>query len=91
MIAMDVLPQILFVDDGVYCLLMKQELESADPTSIKERLKTLSDLVGLHAFSDSLAQRKLGQEDFDADLNVKIQSLEETARMVSQGNAVLSF
>lgn len=91
MIAMDMLPRILFMDDGVYCLIQNQKPEAAGFTSLDERLKTLADLIGLHAFSDSLAQRKLGQDDLNRNYNVKIKSRDDTARLISQSETVMTF
>ena len=91
MIAMDVLPQILFIDDGVYCLVRNQKPEAAGLVSFGERLKTLADLVGLYAVSDSLSQRKLKSSDLDENYNVKTISFAETAKMISQNETVITF
>ena len=91
MIAMDVLPQILFVDDGVYWLVKKQVPESAGNSSIMERLKTISDLVGVHVLSDSLAERKLRQKDLNKDYNAKNLSLDEASKLLSQNTTVITF
>jgi len=91
MIAMDVLPQILFVDDGVYWLARKQVLESAGGSSFTERLKTISDLVGVHVLFDSLAERKLKQEDLDENFAVKGLSLDEASKLLAQNNTVITF
>ena len=91
MIAMDLLPQILFIDDGVYCLVRNQKPEAAGLTSSGERLKTLADLVGLYAVSDSMVQRKLKQIDLDENYNVKTLTLDEAAKLISQNEAVITF
>jgi len=91
MIAMDVLPQILFVDDGVYCLVRNQKPEAAGFISFGERLKTLADLVGLNVLSDSMVQRKLKQSDLEENYNLKTLSLEETAKLISQNEAIITF
>lgn len=91
LIAMDVLPKILFVDDGVYCLLQNQTPEAAGLASFGERLKTLADLVGLYAVSDSMRQRKLKLSDFDENYNVKTLSVDEVARLVSQNETAITF
>jgi sulfur relay (sulfurtransferase) DsrF/TusC family protein len=90
MVAMDVLPQLLFVDDGVYWL-VKKKLDQLENPSVKERLQTISDLVGLQVLSDSLAQRKLKPNDTDEGLNAKILSLDEAAELVLQTDAVIAF
>jgi sulfur relay (sulfurtransferase) DsrF/TusC family protein len=91
MIAMDVLPQVLFVDDGVYCLLKSQKPEASGFVSFTERLKTLADLVGLNALSDSLFQRKLKSNDLEENFNVKTLSITEVAELISQNEAVITF
>ena len=91
MIAMDLMPQILFIDDGVYCLLKNQKPEAAGLTSFGERLKTIADLVGLYAASDSITERKLKHSDLDENYNVKTLSLDETAELISQDEAAITF
>jgi len=91
MIAMDVLPQILFVDDGVYWLVKKQVRESAGNSSFTERLKTISDLVGVHILFDSLAERKLKQEDLDENYNARNLSLDESSKLLAQNSTVITF
>jgi tRNA 2-thiouridine synthesizing protein C len=90
MIAMDVLPQLLFIDDGVYCLLKNQKPEGAGLNSFAERLKTLADLVGLHAVSDSMVKRNLRNSDFEA-YNVKTISLDEGAELIAENDVVITF
>ena len=91
MIAMDVLPQILFIDDGVYCLVRNQKPEAAGLTSFGERLKTLADLVGLHAVSDSMVKRNLRNTDFDETYNVKTISLNEAAELIAENEVAITF
>jgi sulfur relay (sulfurtransferase) DsrF/TusC family protein len=91
MIAMDVLPQILFADDGVFWLVKKQLPESKSRESVSERLKTISDLAGLHVLSDSLDQRKLTENDLGESYNTKKLSLDEAAELVAQNDAVITF
>ena len=91
MIAMDMLPQILFVDDGVYCILKNQKPEASGFASFTERLKTLADLVGLNALSDSLFQRKLKPNDLEENFNVRTLSITEAAELISQNEAVITF
>lgn len=91
MIAMDVLPQILFVDDGVYCLLGNQKPEAEELTSIGERVRTLVDLVGIHTVSDSMVKRKLKPDDLDPNYNVRILSLGEVAKLISENDASITF
>jgi len=91
MIAMDVLPQILFVEDGVYCLVKNQKAEAVGIASFTERLRTLADLVGLHAFSDSLFQRKLELNDLEENFKVKILAVGEATELIAQNETVITF
>jgi len=91
MIAMDVLPQILFIDDGVYCLVKNQKPEAAGLASFWERLKTLADLVGLYAASDSMVKRNLRSNDFDEAYNVKKISLDEAAELIAENEVIITF
>jgi len=91
MIAMDVLPQILFVEDGVYCLVKNQRAEAVGLASFTERLRTLADLVGLHALSDSLFQRKLKSSDLDDYFKVKTLSIDEATELIAQNETVITF
>mgnify|MGYP006267963305 CR=1 FL=1 len=91
MIAMDILPQLLFIDDGVYCLLKNQRPEAAGLNSHYERLKTLADLVGLYAVRESMAKRDLKIIDLDESFNVKLLSMDETAKLLMENETVIAF
>ncbi|MDH5389941.1 MAG: DsrE family protein [Candidatus Bathyarchaeota archaeon] len=91
MIAMDVLPQLLLIDDGVYCLLKNQRPEAAGLNSHYERLKALADLVGLYAVRDSVVKRNLKIVDLDESLNVKLLSIDEATKLIIENEAVIAF
>lgn len=91
MIAMDVLPQLLLIDDGVYCLLKNQRPEVAGLNSHFERLKTLADLVGLYAVRDSVVKQNLKIIDLDESLNVKLLSIDEATKLVTENETVIAF
>jgi len=91
MIAMDVLPQLLFIDDGLYCLLKNQTPEAAGLDSFAERLKTLADLVGLCAVSGSMVKRNIRPSDFDQVFNVKTVSFDEAAELIAENEVVITF
>jgi len=91
MIAMDVLPQLLFVDDGVYCLLKGQKPEAAGLSAYHEHLRAISDLVGLHALSASMVKRGIRTEDFGENYKVKLLSIKEAAELMMENEAVLTF
>ena len=91
MIAMDVLPQLLFIDDGVYCLLKNQRPEAAGLNSHYERLKTLADLVGLYAVRDSMTKRDLKIIDLDESFNTKLLSMDKAAKLIMENETVIAF
>ncbi|MDH4221122.1 MAG: DsrE family protein [Candidatus Bathyarchaeota archaeon] len=91
MVAMDVLPKLLFIDDGVYCLLKNQRPEAAGLDSHYERLKTLADLVGLYALRDSVVKRNLKIIDLDESFNVKLLSKDEAVKLIVENEAVMAF
>jgi len=90
-IAMDVLPQVLFIDDGVYCLLKEQNPEQAGLRSFSERLKTLADLIGLYVAEHSLHRRNLKKTDLDESYNLKTVSMEEVTSMFLENETVITF
>jgi len=91
LIAMDVLPQILFIDDGVYCLVREHKPETAGLNSFSERLKTLADLVELYVEESSLQKRNLGQADLDVNYNLKMISKEEVTGLFLENETVITF
>ena len=91
MVAMDVLPQLLFIDDGVYCLLKNQRPKASGLNSYYERLKTLADLVGLYAVKNSMTKRYLKTIDLDESFNVKLLSMDETAKLIMENETVIAF
>ena len=91
MIAMDVLPQILFLDDGVRCFVKSQMPETPGHTSFSDRLKAISDLIGIHVLSDSLKQRRLEKDQLEGGYNVKTLTLNQVADMFAQCESVIPF
>jgi tRNA 2-thiouridine synthesizing protein C len=91
MIAMDVLPQMLFINDGVYCLLKGQNPEQAGLHSFGERLRTLADLIGLYVAEHSLVRRKLKKTDLGEDYNLKTVSMEEVTNLFLENETVITF
>lgn len=91
LIAMDILPQLVFIDDGVYCLVKNQKPEDAGLNSFSDRLKTLADLIGLYVTENSLAKRKLKIEDLDETYRAKAVSLNEVAKLVAENEVAIAF
>ena len=90
MIAMDVLPHLLFIDDGIYCLIRNQKPETAGLDSYRERLNTLADLVGLHVVSESMVERELKLADF-VHSQVRIVTLDEAAKLLIESETAITF
>lgn len=91
MIAMDVLPTIMFIDDGVYCLVKNQSPEAAGLVSFAERLKTLADLIGIGAVSYSMVKRNLRKSDIEPAYKVKTMSTQEASELIHDSEAVITF
>jgi len=91
LIAMDILPQLIFIDDGVYCLVKNQKTEAAGLNSFYDRLKTLADLVGLYVTKDSLGKRNLEIEDLDKTYNAKAISLTKAAKLIAENEVTIAF
>lgn len=91
LIAMDILPQLVFVDDGVYCLVKNHKPEVAGLNSFYDRLKTLSDLIGLYVAENSFAKRNLNIEDIDKSYHAKVISLTEVAELVAENEVAIAF
>jgi sulfur relay (sulfurtransferase) DsrF/TusC family protein len=91
LIAMDVLPQLLFMNDGIYCLLKNQMLEIAGATSLKDRLQTIADLLGINEMSDSMAKQNIRINDFEESYNAKLVSLDETIEIMFESDTVITF
>jgi len=91
LIAMDMIPQLVFIDDGIYCLVKNQKPESAGLDSFYDRLKTLADLVGLVVAKDALAKRGLKIEDLDETFQTKVVSMNEFAKLVAENEVAIAF
>ena len=91
MVAMNVIPRIIFIDDGVFCLLKDQKPEAAGSSSFLERLKTVADLIGVHAVSDSMVKRNLKGSDLDSAFNAETMSLNEAAERIAEAEATITF
>ena len=91
LIAMDILPQLVFIDDGVYFLVKNHKPEVAGLNPFYERLKTLADLVGLFVAENSLKERDLGIKDLDETYSSKVVSLSEVAKLVTNNEIAIAF
>jgi len=91
LIAMDILPKLVFIDDGVYCLVKNHKPEAAGLNSFYDRLETLADLIGLYVTKNSLTKRNLKIEDLDKAYHAKALSLTEIAKLVAENEIAIAF
>lgn len=91
LVAMDILPKLVFVDDGIYCLVKSHKPEAAGLNPLYDRLKTLADLVGLHVATESLAKRDMNADDLDEKYNVTVILQGEVAELVAENEVVIAF
>jgi hypothetical protein len=87
MIGMDIMPNILFCCDGVYCLITRGKERS----QYNEYLRSVADLAGVHVLSDSLKERGLNLSDLEKTLAPHIISLEEASQIVSKSVIVFAL
>jgi len=88
MIGMDMMPNVLFCCDGVYCLLIGEKGRSEE---YADHLRAVADLAGIHVLSNSMKERRLTLSDLDKTLASKIISLEEASQLISKSNMVFAF
>jgi tRNA 2-thiouridine synthesizing protein C len=91
LIAMDILPQLVFVDDGVYCLIKNQKPEDAGLVSFYDRLKALADLIGLYVEKDSLTKRNLTIKDLEELYQAKSLSMTEITQLFAENGTIIAF
>jgi len=82
MIGMDVMPNVIFCCEGVYCLLKGGEKEYDD------HLRAVADLVGVCVLSDSLEEKGLNLGDLKEPLRVQIIPMKEASQTISKSNIV---
>jgi sulfur relay (sulfurtransferase) DsrF/TusC family protein len=87
MLGMDEPPAMVFLDDGVECLLR----EAFDDPINPEYLRAAADLAGVHALSESLEERGIPAEVLDPDLGVEILDIDGLAEMAREYRSVVAF
>jgi len=85
MIGMDMMPNIIFCCDGVYCLLKGGKKDYDD------HLRALADLLGVHVLSDSLEEKGLNLGDLEETLGVQTISMKEASQTISKSNIVFAL
>lgn len=87
MLGMDEPPAIVFLDDGVECLLNG----AFDDPIINDYLRAVADLAGVHALSESLDERRIPAEELDPALGVELLNMGGLAEMTEEHRSVVAF
>jgi len=87
MLGMDEPPNIVFLDEGVRCLLR----QALTDQTLKEYLRTAADLAGVQVLSESMDERGIEAEDLDPSLSCTRIGLDGLAEMISKCTTVVAF
>ncbi|UCH57572.1 MAG: DsrE family protein [Candidatus Bathyarchaeota archaeon] len=87
MLGMDEPPGMVFLDNGVECLLSRA---FNDPVTL-EYLRVAADLAGVHALSESLGERGITTEELDPVLRVELLDVDDLAEMTKEYRSVVAF
>jgi len=80
-------PKVVFVDDGVRCLLPGA---ISDP-ALNDYLQAVADLGGIQMLSDSIEAAGYSADDLEEGLGAEIVSIEEMAAMMGECGSVVAF
>jgi sulfur relay protein TusC/DsrF len=84
--------ELLFVDDGVFCLLKGQAPKGIGYPGIDKPLRMLKELdVKYYVDSESLEERGLKEDDIDPRYGTEMTSSDEMGQIVMQNKVVLCF
>lgn len=84
--------ELLFVDDGVFCLMRGQAPKGIGYPAIDKSLRMLKELdVKYYADSESLVERGLKEDDIDPRYRIEITSSDEVAHIMAEKKVVLCF
>jgi len=86
MLGMGNIPFIVFVEEGVRCL-----LRGAFKQTGREYLKTASDLAGISVLSESFEDIGIKIDDIDPELKAKIIGIDRLTSMVIESKATIAF
>lgn len=87
MLGMDEPPAMVFLDDGVECLLSGA---FDDPVPL-EYLRVAADLAGVHALSESLGELGVTPQELDPALKVELLDMDGLAEMTKEYRSVVAF
>lgn len=92
LLVLDVDTDAVFIDDGVFNLIDKQNPEGIGHHSVLGALEALHRYdVPIFAIDTSLEQRGIKPEDIDPKLEVKIISLEEFSDLLIEADATIAL
>ena len=92
LLVLDVDTDAVFIDDGVFNLIDKQNPKGIGHHSVMGALEALHRYdVPLYAIDTSLEQRGIKPEDFDPKLEVKIIALEEFSDLLIEADATIAL
>lgn len=84
--------EVIFIDDGVYCLMKGQMPKTIGYPSIDRSFKMLQDLkVKYHVVQESLQERGVKTSDIDPDYSIEVTPLEKVAQIIQRNQVVISF
>ena len=87
MVGMDILPVLIFVGDGVECLLP----DALKDAKILDYLKAVSDLAGIHVLNESMEDYGLNLSDFDPRLKAMKLGLGRLAELMAESDVTAAF
>jgi sulfur relay (sulfurtransferase) DsrF/TusC family protein len=86
-LGMDEKPYIVFIDEGVNCLLQNAIFDQF----LVEYLQTAADLAGVYALDDSLREQNISKDILDPALDVAVVDILELSDMVVECTTVTTF
>nr|MDO8133170.1 DsrE family protein [Candidatus Njordarchaeum guaymaensis] len=84
--------EVIFIDDGVYCLMKGQMPKAIGHPPIDRSFKMLQDLkVKYHVVQESLQERGVKTSDIDPDYSIEVTPLEKVAQIIQRNQVIISF
>jgi sulfur relay (sulfurtransferase) DsrF/TusC family protein len=87
MLGMDMMPRVVFVDDGVEILLP----DSLYKNNLREYLEVMSELVGVYVFQDSLKIKELKMDHLEPSIHATSIKFDEFIEMIKKCKIITCF
>jgi sulfur relay (sulfurtransferase) DsrF/TusC family protein len=87
MLGMDMMPKVVFLDNGVEILLP----DALYKNNLKDYLEVMSTLVGVFVVQESLAMRGLTMDDLEPSINATSIKIDELTEMIKKCRIITSF